>query len=331
MARWNGKFFDKDNVMPSALINVSSGVPGTPIEQSDLDALKGELRADYTAAARKTAITSADSMQAILLGWNAKDMDFIGGRQFTKDELYAIYGVPAGLTDKNATEANATTADKIFKEKTVWPLLVLIAEQMTAELVVPYYGPDLEATFDDIRPANRALELQEDISSRETLTIDERRKRFWKLGPLPNGRGTKTAAESQAISAPANMEALPAGQQIIDQPQAATDIVSQVATGALPRDSALQSPVHADLRRWRDKALKAFKTGDGAAVKFESEWIQPDQAEEIREQLEQCKSIDSIKTIFASALEVAGAGSFFRSEPIHRYQGYPVTATLEPV
>jgi HK97 family phage portal protein len=376
MARWNGTFFGRDNVMPSAIINMASGVPGAPIDKTDLDALKSELRSEYTAAARKTAIVSADSMQATLLGWNAKDMDFFQGRQFTKEEIYAVFGVPAGLLDKNATEANATTSDKVFKEKTIWPLLCLIAEELTAELVMPYYGADEQAAFDDIRPANRALELQEDAASRETLTLDERRKRFWQLGPLPDGRGAQTVVEAQAISAPSNLSELPAGQQVIDQPasqpaqiaapaialngaqvQAATDIISQVSSGTLPRDSALAmlqtmfamtanqangilgsagqmkalaSPMQADLRRWRDKALKAFKVDGIGAVKFESDAIAPDVAEQIRSGLVDAKTLDEIKAVFASASEVADGG-FFRGGPAQRYQGYPLTAAVEPV
>jgi HK97 family phage portal protein len=320
MARWNGTFFGRDNVMPSAIINMASGVPGAPIDKTDLDALKSELRSEYTAAARKTAIVSADSMQATLLGWNAKDMDFFQGRQFTKEEIYAIFGVPAGLLDKNATEANATTSDKVFKEKTIWPLLCLIAEELTAELVMPYYGADEQAAFDDIRPANRAIELQEDAAARETLTIDERRKRFWQLGPLPDGRGAKTITES---SAPAFPPLSTASQQIVDQTQPA-----QIA--APPSFKALSSPAQADLRRWRDKALKAFKVDGVGAVKFESDAIAPDVAEQIRSGLVDAQTLDEIKAVFASASEVADGG-FFRGGPAQRYQGYPLTAAVESV
>lgn len=385
MSRWNGAFFGRDNVMPSAIINLSSGVPGATIDQTDLDSLKSELHSEYTAMARKTAVVSADTMQAVLLGWNAKDMDFFNGRQFTKEEVYAIFGVPAGLLDKNATEANAITADKVFKEKTIWPLLVLIAEQLTVELVGTYYGTDLEAAFDDIRPADRALALQEDTASRDTLTIDERRKRFWQLEPLPDGRGAKTSAES---SAPAFPPLSSASQAIVDQAQpaqisapetpavalngapvqAAADIVKQVAAGTLPRDSALnmltsmfamtsdqangilgsagqgvkalpapssEIPTSAvsgsveDLRRWRDKALKAFKTTGSGSVKFESNVIGGSLAEQIRDGLQHAQSVDEIKAIFLSASEVAEDEVFFRGGHARRFEGYP--ATVEPV
>jgi HK97 family phage portal protein len=313
MARWNGAFFGRDNVMPSAIINLSSGIPGTPIDSADADSLKDQLRTDYAATARKTAITTADSVQAVLLGWNAKDMDFYNGRQASKEEIYGIFGVPAGLLDKNATEANATIADKIFKEKKLWPLLVLIAEQLTAELVEPFYGPDLEAAFDDIRPANRALELQEDQASRETLTVDERRKRFWQLGPLPDGRGTKTVVEAQAMSAPAPFQQLDSGnpQPLLTAPEPLKALPKPRQVSAI-NETDWVYPWQTDLRKWRDKALKAFKAGDGATVKFESNAISPDHAAAIRAQLTTCDSLEGIKAVFASALEVADVEPFFR-------------------
>jgi HK97 family phage portal protein len=194
MAHWNGTFFGKDNVMPSSIINLKSGDPNAPIDLADAQTLKSALRSDYQAARRKTAITTAPGgLDAVLLGWNPRDMDFIQGRQFTKEEIFAVYGVPGGLLDKNATEANATIADRIFKEKTIWPLLCLLAEQLTAQLVIPYYGADLRAGFADIRPANRALELQEVAAASPYLTKDEVRERYWQKPALPDGRGTQTA------------------------------------------------------------------------------------------------------------------------------------------
>jgi hypothetical protein len=234
------------------------------------------------------------------------------------------------------------------------------------------------AQFDDIRPANRALELQEDTAARETLTIDERRKRFWNQGPLPNGRGAKTVLELSAPPAIMTGETSVTGQISSDQApdvnassvalngaqvQAATEIVSQVSAGTLPRDSALAmlqnlfgltldqannilgsagqimpakawpSPAQADLRRWRDKALKAFKAEGSGLVKFESDAIDPDLAEQIRHGLEHAADAESVKAVFAAALEVAGHAPFFRGGSGHRFEGYApaLAAPVEPV
>lgn len=199
MALWNARFFNRDNVMPSAVINLKSGDAQAPIDPADAETLKSVLRSDYQAARRKTAITTAPGgIDVALLGWNPKDMDFIQGRQFTKDEIFAIFGIPGGLLDKNATEANATTADRIFKEKTIWPLLCLISEQLTAQYVGRFYGAGYEAGFADIRAENRVLEMQEVGHAAPYLTINEVRERYWALGPLPDGDQHGAAPGSDA-------------------------------------------------------------------------------------------------------------------------------------
>ncbi len=281
MARWNGTFFGRDNVMPSAIINLSSGDPTVPINPVDAERLKADLRGEYQAAARKTAITTANAVSAVLLGWNPKDMDFIAGRQFTKEEIYAIYGVPSGLLDKNATEANATIADRVLKEKTVWPLLCLIAEQATAQVAMPFYGADLEARFQDIRPVNRAMELQEVAQAGQYLWIDEVRKKYWQLDPLPNGEGQRLPAAG------------PGGELGLGGPL------------GLAGDPALA--LRADLRRWRDKALKAVKAGKGPDVPFESAAIPADVAGELRGRLAIAHTADEVKAAFDAAAEVAAS------------------------
>jgi HK97 family phage portal protein len=309
MARWNGTFFGRDNVMPSAIINLGSGDPRTPVNPADAERLKHDLRTSYTAAARKTAVTTVQKLDIALLGWNPKDMDFIEGRQFTKEEIFLIYGIPGGLMDKNATEANSNTADRVFKEKTIWPLLTLIAEELTAELIIPFYGSQYRGVFDDIRPSNRELELQEDQAARETLTIDERRQRFWQLPPLPDGRGDLTVLElridSQGVvddQYPSfSMEnLLPAKAGADGKPLAA---VQEAAWTVL--DVAEQA-AQDDLRRWRDKAVKAFKNKRAPNVSFDSVAIPPDVSQYVEGRLQVAQSLDEVKAAFdVSAPEVS--------------------------
>jgi len=301
MARWNGAFFGRDNVMPSAIINLSSGDPNRPVNPADADALKHDLRSEYAALNRKTAITTANSVQAVLLGWNPKEMDFISGRMFTKEEIYQVYGVPSGLLDKNATEANATTADRVFKEKTIWPLLCLVAEELTAELVIPCYGPNQAAAFDDIRPANRMLELQEVAAGGSYLTIDEVRARYWQLDPLPDGKGALPAAMAAALSAPMG---LPLG--------------GDVAGFAVP--GAPAAKIYSDdLRRWRDKALKAVKAGRAVAVEFKSAVIPPDVGDAVRARLAEARNAEQVKAAF---VEVEPSAEFFRRGRESNWENY---------
>jgi len=266
MAYWNGAFFGRDNVMPSSIINLK---PGAEMKQADMDAdiqaIKADLRENYGASRRKSLITSYDAVQAVLLGWNAKDMDFIAGRQFTKEEIYQILGVPSGLLDKNATEANATIADKIFREKTVWPVMCMLAEQLTAQLIVPLWGPTCEAAFDDVRPANRQLELQEVSAANGILTIDEKRQKYWQLPPLPNGEGATLGSSSSAVTPePVNTDALRI----------------------------------AEIKRWQDHAIHALKRTGSAISPFRTEYVNADEQRQILSGLSGAKTPAAIKAVF---------------------------------
>jgi HK97 family phage portal protein len=292
MARWNAQFFSQDNVMPSAIINMSSGDPAMPVNPADAEALKADLRAGYQASRRKTAITAAYKLDVALLGWSAREMDFISGRQFTKEEIYSIFGMPGGLLDKNATEANATVADQIFKEKTVWPLLNLIAEQLTAELLIPFYGPDYVGRFEDIRPRNRELELQEVDRAKGALTINEVRQQYWRLEPLASG-GNKLYGASTAPAFP-----------MLTDPPAPYNAAPEPPTAPPQSAAALGAARATDLRRWRIKATKAVQAGK-AQPPFASDFISANDQARLTRLLSTARTPEQVRLIFEIAAKEA--------------------------
>jgi len=291
MAYWNGKFFGEDNVMPSALVSLGSGDSSSPIDPADLDALKEELASEYGSANRKTLITNAQNMAVELLGWNAKDMDFMSGRKFSKEEIYEIFGIPLGVTSVSATEASATVADNVFKEKTLWPTMVLFSEEWTNSILRRWYSDEIEARFKDIRPIMNQMAIQESAATMMDLTIDERRARYWGLGPLPDGKGKRVPNE---FAAPESQ--LTAG----DLPGHGSEYVSQ--TAGLPRpQNALMDDAKQDLRNWRTKSMKAIKSGSMADVGFQSEQISEEMQEVIHAGLECAGSSEDVKEVFEFA------------------------------
>jgi len=279
MAQWNARFFGRDNVMPSAVINLSSGDPSSPIEEADIEALKDDLKSGYQAGKRKVAITSAAKLEVELLGWNPKDLDFVQGRQFTKEEIYEVYGLPGGLLDKNATYANSANAEMVFNNKTVWPLLSLMAEQLTAELVSPIYGSEYEAVFEDVRQTNREQELQEIAAGGPYLTIDEVRAKYWRLDPLPEGRGKQTSTEAQGMGETGG-SGFP-GEDILagGNGREAQEIFGgggrpPMRPRATEETRDLRSQLaDEDLRRWRTKSLNALRRGRPLPLMFRSDTI----------------------------------------------------------
>jgi HK97 family phage portal protein len=351
MSRWNSTFFGKDNVMPSAIVNLSSGDSGIPVNQADADALKDDLKADYQAFKRKTAVTSVARLEVELLGWNPKDLDFISGRQFTKEEIYEIFGIPGGLFDKNATYSNSSNADRVFRDKTIWPLLLLMAEQITTELIVPMCGQEFEAAFADMRLSNRELELQEIQAAGPYLTVDEVREKHYKMEPLPEKRGELTTVEAQSAGTSAGFSepgGYEEGGDVIDGE--AEEIAPDDKNGRedgkekKPRErSPMQRPEQEkkpnsrammeqlskqDMKRWRLKSINAIRRRKPLPIGFKSDVITSSKRGKIvsdllrtdgaREFLSIDEQIEEIKIIFGSAVK---APKGRRAHPWERWEG----------
>jgi hypothetical protein len=92
-----------------------------------------------------------------------------------REEIFHIFGIPPGLLDKNATEANAHVARQTFLEDTIWPKLVRFTQKLTQQLA-PFYGPDLLILPEEIRDTSADVaELQ---AAGPYLTINEIRQRY---------------------------------------------------------------------------------------------------------------------------------------------------------
>lgn len=298
MAEWNGAFFGQENVMPSAVITLSSGAPGVPVDEADVQRLKDQLTSEYAAINRRTAVAGAYDMKVALLGWSAREMDFLGGRQFTKEEIILILGGFPGMFDKSATEANATVADNMFKEKTIWPELGLRAGALTNQILRRYYGDAQEARYADIRPVNRELMVRESDASAGVLTVDERRQRFWDAGPLPDGAGAKM---TQSQPQPATQ---PADEEPDDEPEEDIEELPNPAS-ALPK-AARSLPE--DLKAWRWRSIKSLTDGRSLTLDFKTEAIPGYLKETILDGLGATQDEADVKAVFALAHECAEKG-----------------------
>lgn len=185
MADWNRATFAQDHAVPAGIVAVREF-----ISDADFERLKREWRASYGGGQRKTAFLRGASIEWQHIGLNHVDLDFLRGRESIRDEIFTIFGIPLGLIDANATEANAVVAERQFIERTLWPKLVRMAEKITRDLL-PFwaddYGPCV-AAFDDIRPTDdesRLEELRLVAALPGVLTTDEIRARYFKLKPLP--------------------------------------------------------------------------------------------------------------------------------------------------
>ncbi len=178
MAQWNRAAFGEDRGVPAGIVSIREYV-----SDADFERIKREWRSSYGSGQRRTAFLRGTGVEWQSIGLSHTDLDFLAGRKAHRDEILSIFGVPVGLIDANATEANATVAERQFVERTLYPKLVRLAQKITRD-VLPFWGDGFVAEFDDIRPTDSAARIAEIGAARGILTPDEIRARFYQLPPL---------------------------------------------------------------------------------------------------------------------------------------------------
>ena len=205
MAEWNYQTFGQENGVPAGIVSIREFV-----SDADFERIKRDWKASYGGGQRRTAFLRGGGIEWHDIGLSHQDLDFLKGRQAHRDEILHIFGVPTGLISDNATEANATVAERLFIERTLYPKLVRIAQKITADLL-PFWEHRGEAAFDDIRPTDAQARLAEIHAASAALSINEIRERFFALPPAPWGNLPPdrpfTAGQTGPLSPSATMEA----------------------------------------------------------------------------------------------------------------------------
>ena len=96
------------------------------------------------------------------VGSGLKDMNFQDLGRSVRDEILAIFGVPAsklGLVE-DVNRANADTNDYTYQKETILPKLRLIEEKLNEKLM-PLYDTGLVVKFDNPVPEDKDFRLRE--------------------------------------------------------------------------------------------------------------------------------------------------------------------------
>jgi HK97 family phage portal protein len=262
MAQWNRQFFARDMAIPAGVVNIKS-----LIDNTTYDALKREWQAQYGGLGRKTAFLRGAEIEFQTTGLNHQEMDFIQSRQFAKETIYQVFGVPPGLLDKNATEANALAAERTFADKTLWPIAVAIGATLTR--LARYFEPDLIVRPKDFRVKDTAMQRAEIQTAAPFLTINEVRERYYQAPPLwwghipASGAGAVMATGKPVGSANGVIkpQELATPDQPIDKPP-----VKMIDTLALVPRITVTRAMQSELDQFARFAAKRLGTAKAAEI-----------------------------------------------------------------
>jgi len=184
MQAWNARTFGENN----------GRLPGIlTFEAYPQDDVWNNIKQETRDAAKKKELMMLRGVGAGAVNWlqnavSPKDMEFLSGREFNKEEIYGVLAPgAASVLDVNATEANAKTGRSTLMEYGVYPMLTVMGEKIT-QAILPSYGDDLLGEFDDPRVTDRVLELQEIGEYSKTHTVAEVRRKYYQDAPLDDER-----------------------------------------------------------------------------------------------------------------------------------------------
>lgn len=197
--KWNQDFFGEQNGLPTALVTL-------PIELMDSQVLrfKQEMRDFYGSGQRRIAVARAGEVDFNILSHTLSEMEFHRGREFSRGEIDRAMGIPEGFWDMKANRANSDHADAVFIRTCVWPILSLLQEDLSSQIIHQWYGDDYYCEFDDIRIPNVEMEMRRTEVRKAYWKIDELRLADG-LNPIGDERGDKLVAEISANTSNANV------------------------------------------------------------------------------------------------------------------------------
>ena len=184
MKDWNRGFF-KRGAQPSLVFSSNE-----PLTDEAYQRWKEQFTDQHTgtANAHKPLLIEGGDVKQFQL--SQRDLDFLGSRKFSRDELLAMLKVsPAviGLVE-NVNKANADTAFTIHAVINVRPRVRRFCKQVNASLVKKW-DPSYRLWFIDPVPEDAVAKLNEAKTSVSSwATIDEVRELYGRK-PLPDGQG----------------------------------------------------------------------------------------------------------------------------------------------
>lgn len=189
-------------------LNRNMGVPSgmlkytnQSIKPEDRQLIESKWQQKFSSVGRAGKLIVTDqNMDYQDLGINPRDMQFMDGRKWSREEILACFGVNPGLLlTEHTNYSNMVTASKNYYHNTLNPRFKLISQTITRRLLNPngISGKDLFVVIGKPAPEDEELVLKraELLSRNAALEVNELRK-LLHMDPDPRWEGQVTVQQS---------------------------------------------------------------------------------------------------------------------------------------
>lgn len=184
-ADYNRRFF-KNAARPDGTLQTEQ-----QLDDKAFNRLKKEFHNEYagTDNAHKVALLEA-GVQFKPVNFNQKEMEFLQGRKFNRDQILALFRVSPAIIGmvEDVNRSNAEASEYIFSKRVVKHKMQRMVSALTANLAAEF-DEKLIISFSDPVPADKEFDLKAKQQAVNTwMTIDEVREMDG-MDPLPDGKG----------------------------------------------------------------------------------------------------------------------------------------------
>jgi phage portal protein BeeE len=305
------KFYSESRGIPLSLVSLDPD-----LGEADFESARADIKEDWSSGAT-IAIARAGDIDVKSLGFTQRDLEILGNQNITRDKIDSIFfGYPI-RSDTAFDGDGIKEADRLVKEKKIFPLLTGLGEEITKSVIQKFYETKYIGMFDDVRTADRALNIQEDSLNSRWRTVNEMRAKDG-LPPmadpeLPNIGELLVwlATNPSFVATKYGLNARVDGGNIETPPDVGNLTDSEAPesfTNRLVNSQAEKVAVLTELKRWKTVAKRALKSGEPRD--FISVVIPEILRDEIETGLLTAGSDTAIDTLFTEKRELIEAVEF---------------------
>lgn len=153
---YNWKFF-KNGARPGGAVETEQ-----KLDQDTYDRLLASWESNHKGSRNAGRIAILEQgLKYTDIGLSQKDMDYLEQRKFSRDAIFALFGVPKSVLGivEDVNRANAEVSKSIFLEETVEPLVTQIINTVNEQLVSTDFQDNLFFDYEDLTPEDEEKKL----------------------------------------------------------------------------------------------------------------------------------------------------------------------------